>query len=59
MSLIDVVYICEIDGYKIYRRDDNSFIKKLFDITLDPSDEEVGVSEYGTYNTVTDRYIPS
>ena len=43
MSLIDVVYMCEIDGYKIYRRDDNSFIKKLFDITLDPSDEEVGV----------------
>jgi len=45
MSIINVKYVCETDGYKIYRRDNNNFITKLSDITLDPSDEEVGVFE--------------
>jgi len=44
--------------YKIYRRDNNNFIVKLSDITLDPSDEEVGVFEYGTYDDVTGEYTP-
>jgi hypothetical protein len=59
MSIIDVKYVCETDGYKIYRRDNNNFIIKLFDITLDPSDEEVGVFEYGTYDDVTGKYVPN
>ena len=35
-----------------------NFITKLSDITLDPSDEEVGVFEYGTYDDVTGEYTP-
>ena len=58
MSIINVKYVCETDGYKIYRRDNNNFITKLHDITLDPSDEEVGVFEYGTYDDVTGEYTP-
>jgi len=58
MSIINVKYVCETDGYKIYRRDNNNFIVKLYDITLDPSDEEVGVFENGTYDDVTGVYTP-
>ena len=58
MSIINVKYVCETDGYKIYRRDNNNFIAKLYDISLDPSDEEVGVFEYGTYDDVTGEYTP-
>lgn len=58
MSLINVKYVCETDGYKIYRRDNNNFIIKLHDITLDANDEEVGVFEYGTYDDVTGKYTP-
>ena len=51
-------YVCETDGYKIYRRDNNNFIAKLHDISLDPLDEEVGVFEYGTYDDITGVYTP-
>jgi|TARA_R110000868_G_scaffold376256_1_gene641086 hypothetical protein len=56
MNIIDVKYICETDGYKIYRIDNNDFIKTVSFISLEPTNPEVGVFEYGTYNTVTDKY---
>lgn len=59
MNIIEVKYICETNGYNLYRKDNNEFIKLYFAQDIDVNDPEIGSYSYGLYYVDEDRYQPT